>query len=339
MGTTTPVKAFKGIENLNRALSAQEINVRVERITDKTVSLLLYKDARVDMEILDESVGQLGWKREQIPTPLADGSIYMLCRVSLYDDKTKSWISKDDAGRAGYFEKEKSLASDSFKRACTNWGIGRCLYTAPDIIIPRDEKFNISPHPSKDGVFVCYDTLSVSQIVYNEQNEITALAIKNETTGYVVFKWDNRVGNAEKISREKAGKSTMVCPSDSFVENKMTPTLKPKKESKGEKKETKTSDATEEKPTITPAPSEDVPVSESQTAPESDATSENDYGDVVVDVGRAMKGKTVKELAPAEVAWAYEKTKSPEVKKALYTFAQNDETVKNAFIARGYNVK
>ena len=109
-----------------RKLKETEIDVRVATVTAKGVSLLLYKDARCDMNILDETVGPYNWKREHT----RDNAN---CIVSIYDSEKKEWISKEDTGTESFTEKEKGLASDSFKRACFNWGIGRELYTAPFI--------------------------------------------------------------------------------------------------------------------------------------------------------------------------------------------------------------
>lgn len=107
-----------------RALTAEDIEVRVGTCGAKGVSLLLYKDARCDMAILDETVGPLNWKREH-----SNGNAN--CTVSIFNEKTGQWIAKEDTGTESFTEKEKGLASDSFKRACVNWGIGRELYTAP----------------------------------------------------------------------------------------------------------------------------------------------------------------------------------------------------------------
>lgn len=111
-----------------RYLKADEIDCRVATVNDNGCSLLLYKDARVDMVVLDETVGPLNWKREHS----RDNAN---CIVSIWDDKKNQWISKEDTGTESFTEKEKGLASDSFKRACFNWGIGRELYTAPFIWI------------------------------------------------------------------------------------------------------------------------------------------------------------------------------------------------------------
>ena len=111
-----------------RLLKADEIECRIGNISEKGVSILLYKDARVDQKILDEVFGPFGWKRSHASI---DGNLY--CTVSVRDPETGEWISKQDVGTTGFTEKEKSQASDSFKRACFNWGIGRELYSAPFI--------------------------------------------------------------------------------------------------------------------------------------------------------------------------------------------------------------
>lgn len=125
--------------NLNfRTLNADEIEVRVGAFTkDQTkASYLLYKDARVDMRLLDETFGPFGWQRSHSEV---DGKVY--CTVSIKSPEGE-WISKSDAGSESRTEAVKGEASDSFKRACFNWGIGRELYTAPTIWVQlaEDEK-------------------------------------------------------------------------------------------------------------------------------------------------------------------------------------------------------
>lgn len=113
-----------------RTLFADEIDCRVGTDNGSGVSLLLYKDARVDMRLLDEVVGAFNWKREHT---LINNNLF--CTVSIYNEETKEWISKQDVGTESNTEKEKGQASDAFKRACFNWGIGRELYTSPFIWI------------------------------------------------------------------------------------------------------------------------------------------------------------------------------------------------------------
>ena len=123
------------MERLNfRMLNADEIDCRVGTVSDKGVSLLMYKDARVDMRLLDEVVGPMNWKRDH---ELINGNLF--CTVSIRDEKTGEWVSKQDVGVESNTEKEKGQASDAFKRACFNWGIGRELYTCPFVWITLAE--------------------------------------------------------------------------------------------------------------------------------------------------------------------------------------------------------
>lgn len=115
-----------------RLLTKDEIECRVAQVDKnlKWCSLLLYKDARVDMRILDETFGSMNWQRHH---EIVDGNLY--CTVDIWDDAKKQWVSKQDVGVESMTEKEKGQASDAFKRACFNVGIGRELYTAPTIFI------------------------------------------------------------------------------------------------------------------------------------------------------------------------------------------------------------
>lgn len=161
-----------------RELKPDEIECRVGTINDNGLSLLLYKDARVDMRILDES--GVKWNREHYTL---NGTIY--CRVGIYDEDIKEWIYRSDAGAETYTEKEKGAASDSFKRACFNFGIGRTLYTAPFIWINRSD-CNIKA--GKNGKPACYDKFIV-QIYEVEDEKIVKLAIVNTANNQVVFRY------------------------------------------------------------------------------------------------------------------------------------------------------
>lgn len=148
-----------------RALRPDEIDVRVQSISKKGdgAVLLLYKDARVDMALLDEVVGPMRWQREH---ELINGNLY--CKVSIWDSETAQWISKSDVGCESNTEATKGEASDSFKRACFNWGIGRELYTAPFtyVAISENERYE------SQGKFKAHPSLkfSVKSIDYTEQD-------------------------------------------------------------------------------------------------------------------------------------------------------------------------
>lgn len=159
-----------------RKLRADEIDCRIGQIKENGLSLLLYKDARCDMNVLDETVGAMNWKREHT----RDNKN---CIVSIWDEDKAQWISKEDTGTESNTEAEKGLASDSFKRACVNWGIGRELYTAPFIWIKAGDA-NIY---SFNGKFRCNDSFSVAKLTYRKNGDIDGLAIRNNKTGNVVF--------------------------------------------------------------------------------------------------------------------------------------------------------
>lgn len=168
-------------KNMIRLLRADEIECRVSIVRENGLSLLPYKDARVDQRILDETFGPFGWQRSH---QCIDGNLY--CTVSVYDKATGTWISKQDVGTTGYTEKEKSQASDSFKRACFNWGIGRELYSAPFIWIPAG-RATIRQDKAK-GRSYCNDRFSVQSIGYDEKREIATLMIANDTAaGQIVY--------------------------------------------------------------------------------------------------------------------------------------------------------
>lgn len=159
-----------------RLLNADEIDCRVSTVSEKGLSLLLYKDSRVDMNLLDETVGPMNWQRSHT----RDNAN---CIVSIWDDVKNQWVSKEDTGTESFTEKEKGLASDSFKRACFNWGIGRELYTAPFIWVMASNVKLID----KNGKKSTYDKFKVKSIGYTDTGIINALEIVNAQTNKVVY--------------------------------------------------------------------------------------------------------------------------------------------------------
>lgn len=129
-----------------RALQASDIEVRVGTVgynkerQEGYVSMLLYKNARVDMAILDEVYGAENWQRDHKEIK---GTVY--CGIGIYNEASGHWVWKWDAGTESNTEKEKGEASDSFKRAGFNWGIGRELYTSPTMFLPA------AVEPKKNG--------------------------------------------------------------------------------------------------------------------------------------------------------------------------------------------
>ena len=174
-----------------RDLTADDIEVRVQSVKQNGLILLLYKNARVDMSILDETVGAENWQRVHYE---CKGNLF--CRVGInvnynIPESPEKWVWKSDCGIESNTEAQKGEASDSFKRACFNWGIGRCLYTSPFIWIDTD-KCNIKDTGKKDkygkSVFSCNDRFSVEKIKI-ENKQITGLSIINKTKGVRAFVW------------------------------------------------------------------------------------------------------------------------------------------------------
>lgn len=176
------------MERMFRYLKAEEIECRPQKITENGCVLLLYKDARVDANLLDEVIGPMNWQRHH----LRDNAN---CIVSIWDREKSQWIEKEDTGAESYTEKEKGLASDSFKRACFQWGIGRELYTAPFIYI-RASDFIIK---EVKGKLTTYDNFIVDTIEITD-GVITQLSIINNKTRKVVFNMGNSSNKQQKQS-------------------------------------------------------------------------------------------------------------------------------------------
>lgn len=160
-----------------RRLYADEIEVRAAECRESRsgkpyASLLLYKDARVDQKVLDETFGPMNWQRSH---QIIDGRLY--CTVSIWDADKGIWVSKQDVGTESNTEKEKGQASDSFKRACFNWGIGRELYTAPRIYIYLKEGEYMR---MQNGNLRMMQSFYVSQFNVDDYGNIDRLELKDK---------------------------------------------------------------------------------------------------------------------------------------------------------------
>lgn len=121
------------LTKLSEPLTHDQIEFRIQSINKGGyATILAYKDARCDMQRLDEVCGALNWKREH-------SRDNRNCTVSIYNKDLDQWVGKEDTGTESNAEAEKGLASDSFKRACFNWGIGRELYDYPQIQIKLNQ--------------------------------------------------------------------------------------------------------------------------------------------------------------------------------------------------------
>ena len=160
-----------------RDLRADELELRVGATTDSGFSLLIYKTARADANVLDETVGAFNWQKKFYQVKNT-----MICSLGInmnYDDETKEplWIWKDDAGDESNTEAIKGEASDSFKRAGFAYGIARKLYNSPFIWLNKDS--------DNDPKKTHYE---ISEIGYDDTS-VNKLVIINAKTKNVVFSY------------------------------------------------------------------------------------------------------------------------------------------------------
>lgn len=166
---------------LFRLLRADEIECRVSRCSEKGAVLLLYKTARTDADLLDETFGPDRWEND---FKLIDGVLYGGIGIR-FADGIMVW--KWDAGVESNTEAEKGRASDAFKRAGFKWGLGRELYSAPFVFIPAGKCNLKSSERGGKTVWQCYDDFEVADINYDPQERVAYLRITLK--GKTVFEW------------------------------------------------------------------------------------------------------------------------------------------------------
>ena len=169
------------VEKKIRCLKPEEIEIRVQQVTEKGAQLLLYKDSRCDKRILDETFGIFGWedRYEEIK-----GNLF--CTISIYDDKKQQWVDKCDCGTESFSEKEKGEASDAFKRAGFNVGIGRELYTRIFYFANVPTKKN---DKGKYDLVNKYEKFTVAEISTNEETEKIEKIKIADSKGNIVFSY------------------------------------------------------------------------------------------------------------------------------------------------------
>lgn len=160
-------------QNVFRTLKSNEIECRVARSGKQKngvvwASIFLYKDARVDQRIMDETFGPMNW---QASYETIDDKLF--CKVSIWDKDKNCWVSKMNVGSESNTEKDKGLASDCLKRACFTWGLGVELYSAPKIYVDLIQ----GEYKEKDGNIFPTVSLSVKDIAYSEDRRITQLTL------------------------------------------------------------------------------------------------------------------------------------------------------------------
>lgn len=171
-----------------RLLTGDEIECRVKKITDKGAIVLLYKTARTDMDMLDETAGPENWTCDY--REIKDN---LYCGIAIFGGE--KWVWKWDCGiesrEDGEGNEKKGEASDAFKRAGFKWGIGRELYTAPFIFISAD-KMNISGGKT-------FDTFDVDKIEYDDKRRVSSLTIRNNKTGKIAYSWKSSDKPSEPV--------------------------------------------------------------------------------------------------------------------------------------------
>lgn len=177
-----------------RLLRADEIECRVSRCTEKGAVLLLYKTARTDADLLDETVGPENWQND---FEMIDGVLYGGIGIKCGEE----WIWKRDAGTESNTEAEKGRASDAFKRAGFKWGIGRELYSAPFTFVSADDCNLRETERNGKKVYSCNDTFDVLGIEYDKER-ISYLRIGCK--GRTVFEWPSRSRTAVPKDPEPA---------------------------------------------------------------------------------------------------------------------------------------
>ena len=197
-------------------LKAQDVDCRIQQITGNDqrgygAILLLYKNARVDMKILDEVFGATNWQREH---EMINGQLF--CSVLIWDDDKKQWIKKQDVGTESQTEAEKGRASDSFKRACFNVGIGRELYNAPFIYIKLDKsevKMNSKGKPTT------YTRFTVNEMQYDKEKEAFVRLVITDEKGKTRYKLGEVVASpeAEKPVQKAENKYVRIENNETYV--------------------------------------------------------------------------------------------------------------------------
>lgn len=184
-----------------RPLNAEDVEVRVGRCTEKMVELLLYKTARTDMMVLDETVGPENWQCRYVSI---DGKLYCELGIKCGDE----WVWKSDTGTESNMESQKGEASDAFKRAGFRWGIGRELYSAPRITVLAD-KCSIK---QKNGKYVCYDMFRVTDMEVSG-GRISRLEVANMSRkGAIVF------GTAAKRQEQQPADDALLAARKRLIE-------------------------------------------------------------------------------------------------------------------------
>ena len=184
---------------LNTPLTVNDLDFRVHQVTNSGYAIILpYKSARVDMLRLDTVVGRDYWQRKH---EVINDNLF--CYIGVYNKEIKEWIWKSDVGTESFTEKEKGQASDAFKRAGFNWGIGRELYEYPTIIVQLNPD-EITEKNGKKTASSKFKPNDWNWELQSGEDGIPTLLIAKDKTGNVRFSYNkNNSSNTQSVKQEQ----------------------------------------------------------------------------------------------------------------------------------------
>ena len=131
--TTEEFKA--AIEQFTLPLNRFEIDWKIQSKKNNTI-VVPYIDNRAAQMRLDECFGPQNWTNSFERWGNAKG---VKCGISLRIEGV--WVTKYDGADESDIEPTKGGFSDSMKRACTQWGLGRDLYDYPRVMFKGEVGF------------------------------------------------------------------------------------------------------------------------------------------------------------------------------------------------------
>jgi len=120
---------------LTAPIQSNEIEWRVQQQTSTGKLIIVpYINNRCVMQRFDAAFGPTNWTSEF--REIGNGFI---CRLTVNIDGWK--VYREDGASKTNIEPEKGGISDAMKRAAVQFGLGRCLYDYPKVMIETDGKF------------------------------------------------------------------------------------------------------------------------------------------------------------------------------------------------------
>ena len=192
------------MKKINRPLKAEEVEIRIGTINEEGVTFLLYKNARIDRKILTDNYNNLWQSKFEVK----DGVTY--CTISVYDEELKQWISREDCGIESMQKddnKIKAKASDAFKRAAFQFGIGEELYSVKNLYLKNCTEKKERKGQTYFNLKNDYKYLYVKELEYKDNN-IVKVVCENKSKLITFTKnnynyFDSKVENKQEINNNK----------------------------------------------------------------------------------------------------------------------------------------